>query len=606
MAGFFRGFGERFPYTNFHDLNLDWMIEIIKKFNEEYPDVMEEIKNRILKPTDNPNGNYGDYLTSNGDGTTSWTDIAPILTEKIYEAVFEWLDEHPEATTTVQDGSLTAQKFTDALKLETIKDYGTPEMYGAVGDGETDDTIAFQSAITNHRTVVLTNKYKLTYTIEIPSKTSVIFFGNSGIIANITTPDTPLFLLDTVSDVGFIAMGGAEPNITGVCPIVFKITGSDNFAISPANYSKFLRFKDLWITNDAGIGLCFYLETAVRQLVIDGCTIYCNNALYAHGKVVESSISNSILWGTATGGYAIKIDSALGSTYYNEGWTISNCTIDTSDKSDGVSFQISDFWVAQITNCYFGTQVNIIAPSTTTHSEDILFSNCVFYSFVRTSGQTNFHLQFSNCIFIVRGIRIQANASYVVLSDCTFKNGANDVDYAIVINNGCSKIDIHDIRIDSTFANGLIVNGATGDYVTIHDINYEGTGYPIYRARATRIWNVGMPNFNKTAISQGTKAVDDVMGTCTKDMVKGTNFMVHVKTTVKGGKTDGAGQILQLSVTKTDGYSNYIPFYSGTAFIDMVKVFNCSESGTVTATLKNYQGNSITTDYHDFIEIIEL
>lgn len=68
--------------------------------------------------------------------------LAPVA-----DAVSDWLDDHPEATTTVQDGSLTESKFTNELKLKTIKDYVTPQMFGAVANGTTDDTAAIQSAI---------------------------------------------------------------------------------------------------------------------------------------------------------------------------------------------------------------------------------------------------------------------------------------------------------------------------------------------------------------------------------------------------------------------------------------------------------------------------
>lgn len=53
-----------------------------------------------------------------------------------------WLTEHPEATTTVQDYSLTFEKM-----VIGALGYVTPEMFGAVGDGETDDTKAIQKAI---------------------------------------------------------------------------------------------------------------------------------------------------------------------------------------------------------------------------------------------------------------------------------------------------------------------------------------------------------------------------------------------------------------------------------------------------------------------------
>ena len=61
-------FGEQFPYTNFHDLNLDWILKIIKDFSEKYPNFISELNKKLNKPVIDPYGNPDDILFSTGDG----------------------------------------------------------------------------------------------------------------------------------------------------------------------------------------------------------------------------------------------------------------------------------------------------------------------------------------------------------------------------------------------------------------------------------------------------------------------------------------------------------------------------------------------------------
>lgn len=59
---------------------------------------------------DPPNGQVGQLLTKTADGN-KWTDQGTPTDEQVEEKVTEWLEDHPEATTTVQDNSVTDAKL---------------------------------------------------------------------------------------------------------------------------------------------------------------------------------------------------------------------------------------------------------------------------------------------------------------------------------------------------------------------------------------------------------------------------------------------------------------------------------------------------------------
>ena len=127
------------------------------------------------------------------------------ITKNAVSATKKWLDENPEATTTVQDSSLTELKFTDDLKKKTIKDYVTPEMFGAVGDGVNDDTNAIRQALENSNYVFLPEgTYRITDKIQIPQGKMLFGTGTNSIIY-VTTANDGLWLgADSfVRDIGF-------------------------------------------------------------------------------------------------------------------------------------------------------------------------------------------------------------------------------------------------------------------------------------------------------------------------------------------------------------------------------------------------------------------
>lgn len=133
----------------------------------------------------------GPWNPANWAEITYTNDLYEQLASKMQCYIDKWLSEHPEATTTVQDNSLTESKFSNSLKLLTIKDYVTPQMYGGIGDGVTDDSKAIQQAIDTNKFVILPQgTYKCDKPINIHNGTRIhginrptLQFNENGIIA---------------------------------------------------------------------------------------------------------------------------------------------------------------------------------------------------------------------------------------------------------------------------------------------------------------------------------------------------------------------------------------------------------------------------------------
>lgn len=115
-------------------------------------------------------------------------------------AIDDWLDNHPEATTTVQDGAITEAKLANALKLKTINQYVTPEMFGAVGDGVTDDTTAIENLFNNDGIIIFdpTKEYRVSEPITVSSNTIVC---NASLIFDSQAVTTACFMIDRANNV---------------------------------------------------------------------------------------------------------------------------------------------------------------------------------------------------------------------------------------------------------------------------------------------------------------------------------------------------------------------------------------------------------------------
>ena len=157
----------------------------IKQNKAQISNVANLLKqNKIDKPPATDNGK----IPRAKEGEIEWVDIGRPTDDQTNNAVASWLDAHPEATTTVVDGSITEAKLNDTLKLYTMKDYVTPEMFGARGDGATDDSNAIERALSSNKNIIM--KSGATYKIcrAIFPNTTRIHIDGCG--AKITADDT--------------------------------------------------------------------------------------------------------------------------------------------------------------------------------------------------------------------------------------------------------------------------------------------------------------------------------------------------------------------------------------------------------------------------------
>lgn len=86
---------------------------------------------------------------------------------QVNKTLKEWLDKHPEATSSVQDKSLTAEKLTDKFRQAVTNDYVTPQMYMQDGISFTD---ALNQALEENENVLIpVGEYEVDDIIVIPN-----------------------------------------------------------------------------------------------------------------------------------------------------------------------------------------------------------------------------------------------------------------------------------------------------------------------------------------------------------------------------------------------------------------------------------------------------
>ena len=230
--------------------------------------------------------------------------------EVIEQAVSDWLDDHPEATTTVEDGSLTEEKLTSATLAVLKNNYVTPEMFGAKGDGETDDTLAINSMLASgNKTFSFANKtYLVDGSIDV-STTCEIYFDHTVLKAKSSSA-----LRDFEYVIGFNAM-----NIKTYGKLTVKAQTSVNIGIwiSGAGRSS---FDELQADNARIWGVCYDRNSNAQNSISFNRIDVAQNGFKVHGKAKYVS-SNTLAITNISGslsGYSLEVIQDLFGNTYNQ------------------------------------------------------------------------------------------------------------------------------------------------------------------------------------------------------------------------------------------------------------------------------------------------
>lgn len=106
--------GEGFPYTNFHDMNMDWVIKVVTDFLMKYADIQKAIDEGVSDLTDKTTELEG-LLQSWYD--THSEDIATQLANSLIQ-LDAWYNEHKDDISDDLEDALTELDSSIALKVQ--------------------------------------------------------------------------------------------------------------------------------------------------------------------------------------------------------------------------------------------------------------------------------------------------------------------------------------------------------------------------------------------------------------------------------------------------------------------------------------------------------
>lgn len=426
------------PFTDYHQLNLDWIIETVKEWTERLIAFFDE-------------------------------DGAKDLVEDV-------LEEHPEWVTTVMDGSITFEKLNNELKMVV-----SPIMFGAAGDGVTVDNAALNACFefcANNGAIC--DGLRKTYIVDNSTASYCGHYGaklpGGATVRNITLKlksgsvdmETPLACLHNGKDYYFdncTFIGELrEPTIGSEDGGNHGIIFCDNNTMFPGDWieSGEIKFENCSFIDISSYGV--FPTPFNNKLTIENCVLECEGPgvlTYATNSVILNSTyknlpttRNTIKTFTIDEIENFANPRTIKKYIYLYGLT-SNTDIMTINHSPqtGVLYGVID-----INKCYAGRQIlSLVAPvSSKLDAETITIKN----SFAEGVNQAG--------IFAIRILR-------AVVETITLDNVTCNTNSSIIYSTDAENIIIKNIITDKSLAtNASNIINLYVESVTFKGVNLDG------------------------------------------------------------------------------------------------------------------------------------
>lgn len=434
-------FGNKYPYTNFHEMNLDWIIDEIKKIHAEWSEF--QIINQIV--FDGPwdiTKPYKKWTLVNYQNNGYLSKDAVPAGIPITDGNYWTLVADYSALLADMQNRIIALENTTAVIDDKINKINNVKLYGAVGDGIADDTQAINDCISENGCAYFPKGiYLISDTIMLVDNLSLV--GDNAVLKLANYTNKIMLSGDTVINViidGIHLDQGTQSTQTEVIKLTQSTSIIFNNVVVDKQYGT--TYTNYGMIDCIDCTEISFINCKLSNAAAEGLWMHnCNNCIINGGEFKDCPNGSGI----AVGGDYNRVSNvyahdtggsnAIVSGKYN---VVDNCIFENSTQSNGLSFG---------------------------HYPDVVVGGCV-----------------SNCVvkdFKVIGIAISQGTN-VVISNCQIDGNAyksNTAQYAISHNNLGGTADISNCNINNCYYG---IAAYAGDCVNNCTVANCVTGIRIY------------------------------------------------------------------------------------------------------------------------------